>query len=201
MAERLNATAGALLGLLRADPLSGYDLIAQANEIIGGFWTITRSQVYRELADLADRGLVERGVPGPRDRQPFGITERGRAAFRAWVNTPPEPENLRIPLLLRLTFADEIDPAGLRQTLSDHRDVHASRLDEYRNLDRDLDAGGVPADQRVTIAYGIAYEAAVLQWFDHLPKASVGQRKERLRRPDPKRAERGTGRLGREQPS
>lgn len=170
LAERLNATAGALLGLLRAGPRSGYDLVAEADKVIGGFWTITRSQVYRELADLAQRGLVERGETGPRDRQPFAITPRGRAAFRDWVNTAPEPENLRIPLLLRLTFVDEIEPDELRQTLADHRAVHALRLDEYRKLDLDLATGGVPSEQRVTLAYGIAYESAVLGWFDQLPE-------------------------------
>ena len=175
MAEQLNATAGALLGLLRAGPRSGYDLVAEADKVIGGFWTITRSQVYRELADLAERGLVERGKTGPRDRQPFEITPRGRAVFRDWVNTAPEPENLRIPLLLRLTFADEIDPDELRQTLADHRAVHAIRLDDYRKLYLDLAAGGVPSEQRVTLAYGIAYESAVLGWFDQLPEQLTGR--------------------------
>lgn len=170
MTERLNATAGALLGLLRAGPRSGYELVADADKVIGGFWTITRSQVYRELADMAERGLVERGDPGPRDRQPFRITQGGRAAFRYWVNTPPEPENLRIPLLLRLTFADEIAPDLLRETLSNHRTVHARRLEDYQKVDRDLARGGVPADQRVTLAYGIAYESAILGWFDRLPQ-------------------------------
>lgn len=175
MAKGLNATSGALLGLLRAGPRSGYDLVAEADKVIGGFWTITRSQVYRELADLAERGLIERGETGPRDRQPFTITRLGRAAFRSWVNTAPEPENLRIPLLLRLAFADEIDPEQLSQTLADHRRVHARRFEEYRNLDRELATGGVPAEQRVTLAYGLAYEAAVLGWFDDLPEHLTGR--------------------------
>jgi DNA-binding PadR family transcriptional regulator len=175
LAERLNSTAGALLGLLRAGSRSGYDLVVEADEVIGGFWTITRSQVYRELADLAERGFVERGDPGPRDRQPYRITALGRAAFRDWVRTPPEPENLRIPLLLRLTFADEIDPDQLRETMSTHRQVHARRLAEYQQLDRDLASGGVEADKRVTLAYGIAYESAVLGWFDQLPEPFTEQ--------------------------
>lgn len=170
MPDRLNATAGALLGLLRSGPRSGYDLVAEANKVIGGFWTITRSQVYRELADLADRGLIERGKVGRRDRQPFRLTAKGRAAFRKWVNTAPEPENLRIPLLLRLTFADELDPQALGAVLAEHRGVHEQRLKEYRTLDRELAAGGIPAERRVTLAFGIAYESAVLGWFDRLPR-------------------------------
>jgi len=169
MDERLNATAGALLGLLRNGPRSGYDLVAEAEQVIGGFWTITRSQVYRELSDLSERGLIERGQVGPRDRQPFELTPQGRAAFSTWVNTPPEPENLRIPLLLRLTFADAIDAEQLRQTISHHRAVHAQRLEHYRALDSELSSAGIPYDNRITLAYGISYETAVLGWFDRLP--------------------------------
>lgn len=169
MAEQLNATAGALLGLLRDGPRSGYDLVAAAEEVIGGFWTITRSQVYRELAALADRGLLQRGQAGPRDRQPFQLTTAGRAAFGTWVNTSPEPENLRIPLLLRLTFSDAIDPGRLQAMLSGHHTVHRRRLDAYRSLDRRLAAAGVPDEQRVTLAFGICYETAVLGWFGRLP--------------------------------
>lgn len=169
MDDRLNATAGALLGLLRDGPLSGYDLVAAAEKMISGFWTMTRSQVYRELAALASRGLLERGQAGPRDRQPFRLTPAGRAAFRKWVNTSPEPENLRIPLLLRLTFADAIDPSRLQAMLSGHRALHRRRLEDRRSLDRQLAAAGLPAEQRVTLAFAIGYETAVLRWFSQLP--------------------------------
>ena len=169
MEDRLNATAGALLGLLRDGPRSGYELVAAAEQMIGGFWTITRSQVYRELAALADRGLLRRGQTGPRDRQPYHLTETGRAAFRHWVNTSPEPENLRIPLLLRLTFADAIDPGQLQAMLTDHHAVHQRRLAEYRSMDRQLAAAGIPEEKRLTLAFGISYETAVLGWFRELP--------------------------------
>lgn len=167
--QELNATAGALLGLLREGPRAGYDLVADAEQVIGGFWTLTRSQVYRELAALADRGLLERGEVGPRDRQPYRLTATGRAAFRRWVNTSPEPENLRLPLLLRLTFADAIDPDRLAEMLTTHRSVHAERLSAYEALDRELARGGVGDAQRVTLAFGISYERAVLRWFSRLP--------------------------------
>jgi DNA-binding PadR family transcriptional regulator len=167
--DRLNATAGALLGLLREGPRSGYELIAAAEQMIGGFWTITRSQVYRELAALADRGLLRRGETGPRDRQPYHLTATGRAAFRQWVNSSPEPENLRIPLLLRLTFIDAINPGQLQAMVSEHHAVHQRRLTAYRSLDRQLAAAGVPEEKRVTLAFGISYETAVLRWFRELP--------------------------------
>lgn len=168
MADRLNSTAGALLGLLRDGPRSGYDLIAAAEEMVGGFWTITRSQAYRELAALADRGLVKKGPAGPRDRQPFQLTPAGRAAFRQWVNSSPEPENLRIPLLLRLTFADAIDPDRLLSMLSDLHAVHRRRL---APTGRWTGTSPQRACPRTSSHSGVRnrHETAVLRWFGQLP--------------------------------
>ena len=54
-----------------------------AQDRIGNFWTLTQSQVYRELARMTEDGLVTVGVPGPRDRKPYTITDAGRTASRS----------------------------------------------------------------------------------------------------------------------
>jgi DNA-binding PadR family transcriptional regulator len=77
----LNPTAAALLGFLHSGELSGYDLAKAAAEIIGDFWHVTRSQVYRELAALSACGLVTPAGTGPRAKRPYRITGAGRAAF------------------------------------------------------------------------------------------------------------------------
>src|SRR6266699_2831959 len=82
MPERpLNATAASLLGFLHQGPLTGWDLVQTAEREIGDFWSLTRSQVYRELAAMAEAGRVEAGERGPRDRRPYGLTEAGGPAF------------------------------------------------------------------------------------------------------------------------
>jgi hypothetical protein len=47
-ARPLNPTAASLLGFLHAGPMTGWDLVATAETLIGDFWSLTRSQVYRE---------------------------------------------------------------------------------------------------------------------------------------------------------
>ena len=54
----LNATAAALLGLLHDGPKTGGQLVAEAGDRFGAFFSVTRSQVYRELPALADLGLL-----------------------------------------------------------------------------------------------------------------------------------------------
>lgn len=162
----VNATGAALLGLLRDGPQSGYALARSADEVLGGFWTVTRSQVYRELAAMAAAGLVEAGEPGARDRRPYKLTAAGREAFAAWLHADPGPDVVRIPLLLRLAFLDELAPERLRALAAEQRARHAAELAGYLALERDLVAGGVGPEQLVVLRFGIRYETAVLGWFD-----------------------------------
>src|SRR5690606_16512211 len=87
--KTLNSTAASLLGFLHEGPMSGWDLVTLAQDRIGDFWTITQSQVYRELATMAASGLVEKGETGARDRTPYRLTDAGRAAFLEWVVRDP----------------------------------------------------------------------------------------------------------------
>ena len=79
MADRaMNATAASLLGFLHEGPLTGYELVSTAQRTIGDFWSLTQSQVYRELAWMAEAGLVEAGERGARDRRlAAGVPPRG----------------------------------------------------------------------------------------------------------------------------
>src|ERR1700689_1449152 len=100
----LNPTAAALLGLLHGDDASGYELWNAAREFIGDFWTVTRSQVYRELAALDSRGLIEAQAVGARSRRAYRITQEGRAAFAKWVAQAPGDLQIRSPRAPTLAF-------------------------------------------------------------------------------------------------
>ncbi len=169
----MNATAAALLGFLHERPMSGWDLLTTARELIGDFWTVTRSQVYRELTAMEAAGLVVAGPPGPRERRPFEITDAGRAAFSEWLGQPPGSEQIRYPLLLTIAFGHHLPPGRLPAFVADHRAVHEQRLDRYRSLRAQLgdDIGPYAV---ATLDFGMRYEAAVLDWFDHLPPEIAG---------------------------
>lgn len=168
MPRQLNATAASLLGFLHEGPMSGWDLLQTAQERIGGFWTLTPSQVYRELARLADDGLVEAGEPGPRARRVCTLTDDGREAFRNWVEAEPAPEQIRFPLLLTMAFGRHLPPDRRAAILASHRSTHEARLADHEEAQRDLPAEA-DAFATATLDFGIRYERAVLDWFAHLP--------------------------------
>jgi DNA-binding PadR family transcriptional regulator len=172
-ARRLNATAASLLGFLHAGPMSGWDLHATAQHVIGDFWSITRSQVYRELAWMADAGLIEPGERGTRDRRPYYLTDGGRAAFADWALEEPGLETIRFPLLLKLSFGRHVPARRLAAAVRRHRAVHVDRLAEY---EAHAAVGTDPADpfRQATLSFGLAYERAVLAWFDGLPAQLTG---------------------------
>ena len=174
-----NATAASLLGFLHEGPLTGWELLATAQARIGDFWSLTQSQVYRELAAMAAAGLIVAGERGPRDRRPYSLTDAGRAAFATWAARGPGAETIRIPLLLAVCFGHYLPPDRLAATLARHRASHAARLAAYEAERAGCDWSAQPYGL-ATLDFGIAYERATLAWFDTLP-ATLGT--------DPDRAE------------
>jgi PadR family transcriptional regulator, regulatory protein AphA len=99
----------ALLGLLREEPASGYDLLQIFRKSLHNTWPATQSQVYTELTKLADSGMLSVTAHGPRGRKEYAITDAGLADLRHWLlETEPDlhPRSeglLRVFLLGALT--------------------------------------------------------------------------------------------------
>lgn len=169
----LNATAASLLGFLHGGSMTGWDLHATAEACIGGFWTVTRSQVYRELSALSKRGLIAEGDVGARAQKPFTVTDSGRSAFAHWIDREPGEATIRHPLLLTMAFAEHLAPGRLAAILVDHRRRHEETLAAYRRQ-RDSSSGASMFDM-ATLDFGIRYEQATLDWFDALPTEMSGK--------------------------
>src|SRR5687767_5535332 len=155
---QLNATAASLLGFLHDRPLTGWDLVEVARAEIGDFWSLTQSQVYRELTAMAAAGLVEAGERGRRDRQPYAITDAGRSAFAEWAARAPGHETIRFPLLLSVMFGRHVEPDRLAEFVAEHRAVHAERLASYEKRWAERKEGEADPYAEATLEFGTAYE-------------------------------------------
>jgi DNA-binding PadR family transcriptional regulator len=160
----LNPTQGSLLGLLCDGPATGWELLEKVEGGLSRFWNVTPSHVYRELRTLEERKLVKAGSPGVRERRPFTVTAAGRRAFRAWIAQPPGPEQIRFPLLVTLWFGRHLEPETVSRFLTRSRQDHEERLRLYERISApDSHVGAV-------VAFGVAYERAVLEWLDGLER-------------------------------
>lgn len=164
----LNSTAAALLGLLHDGPKTGGELVAAATERFGTFWTLTRSQVYRELPALASAGYVKLGKTGPRSAQPYSITASGKKAFSAWLAEPAGQDHSRNPVLLRLGFGSHHTKAQLKRLVTDAQTEHEQALALDRQRLADLRKNGSDPHLVATAEFGVAYERALLKWLGSL---------------------------------
>lgn len=170
----INSTAASLLGFLHDGPQTGWDLVARAERTIGAYWSLTRSQVYRELAFMARHGLVEPGPAGRRDARPYTITPAGREAFARWASRGPAEATIRLPLLLFVLLGRHIPPETLAATLAEQRREQAAVLAEYRGLRTALAGAGADPRLLAVLDYGIAVARTTVRWLDHLPPEITG---------------------------
>lgn len=169
MAESgINATAAALLGLLHDGQMTGGQLMATAETRLGRYWSMTRSQVYRELPALADMGYVKPGKPGPRSSQPYSITAAGKRAFQRWLAEEPSRDALRNSVALRFAFGDKQTATQLRQLRDYAVEYHTEELalarEQAREAKKEGDDYGVTA-----LDFAISYNKAALNWLKAAP--------------------------------
>ncbi|SDZ03517.1 Transcriptional regulator PadR-like family protein [Amycolatopsis xylanica] len=165
--SELNATAAALLGLLHDGPATGGQLVAGAGERFGAFFSVTRSQVYRELPALSKEGLVRLGKQGPRSSQQYVITAAGKKAFKNWLSTDPGPDHLRSPLILRLVHANALT-AKQRTTLVDTaRASYNSELDAAKAATKTADGPYAKA----VAEFAQAHAKAALKLLESIPQS------------------------------
>jgi DNA-binding PadR family transcriptional regulator len=169
MAETgLNATAAALLGLLHEGQMTGGQLMAASQSRLGPFWTMTRSQIYRELPGLADRGYVRAGKAGPRSSQPYAVTAAGKKAFTRWLGEPAGHDQLRNPLLLRAVFGEAAGPARLADLYDSKAEEHTTALATVKDQLKDAKKNGDRFAQ-AALEFAVAYHRAVLKWLESAP--------------------------------
>lgn len=108
--EILSATAYVILGMVRGEPRSGYEIKAMVDETTRFFWVASYGQIYPELKRLSEAGLIA-GVDSPtggRKRTVYEITADGEEELKAWLRQPPQTYEMREEGLLKLFFADAL---------------------------------------------------------------------------------------------
>jgi DNA-binding PadR family transcriptional regulator len=163
----VNATAAAILGLLHTGPMTGGELVAAAGEQFGGYFSVTRSQVYRELPALAEAGLLRLGKLGARASQQYRISAAGKRSFKAWLAGPGGADALRSPLVLRLRYAATLSADDRAQLVGGSRVAYAERLKAAQ------EAAGEAEDpySRAVAEFTVAHLEAMLALLDAVPTA------------------------------
>jgi DNA-binding PadR family transcriptional regulator len=133
----LSPTAYVILGLVRNEPRSGYEIKAVVDNSTRFFWAASYGQIYPELKRLAEAGLVE-GIDastGDRKRIRYAITADGEAELKDWLRRPPEVAEMREEGLLKLFFSGVLKPAEAVETLRSMRRARLELAERLRALE------------------------------------------------------------------
>jgi DNA-binding PadR family transcriptional regulator len=164
----LTVTEGALLGMLAQGERSGYEISRSVEESIGYLWSPSRSQIYRVLPRLVERGLArgreveQRGRP---DKALYALTAAGRHALRAWLEEVEDEPADRTVYPLKIFFCDFASPEAALAQLAAYRRYLERLLARYREIEarRADDRFTYP---RLVLAHGIARVTSTLAWID-----------------------------------
>ncbi|MBL4869749.1 MAG: PadR family transcriptional regulator [Robiginitomaculum sp.] len=168
------ALAEAILVCLTDRPMSGYDLAKTFDASIGLFWRASHQQVYRELARLRERNLVEsteveqRGKP---NRIVHTITEAGEHTILQWSLKPCKMPSIKDELLVKFYALETVDIPALSEQLGVRIDQHRGKLNVYHRIkERFYDGHNLSTSQHgklIALTMGISNETEVIQSLEN----------------------------------
>ncbi|MGL5436315.1 MAG: PadR family transcriptional regulator [Lachnospiraceae bacterium] len=165
-----------LLGLLKYQDNTGYDLAKMFEDSLNSFWHAQSSQIYRELNRMEDKGWVtsKNVIQNTRpNKRVYSITQDGLSAFDKWMNENTALfENPHDPLLIRVFFGANSPEVAL-ETLKAYRDMCLTGLEEQvskfqtsiNNYQSTIpDGKDESLYWQMTLDFAVAQTKANLQW-------------------------------------
>lgn len=194
--SNFSPTARVILGFLRLEAQTGYDIKQVTDRSTRYFWGASYGQIYPELRRLEESGLVRsRDEPrGAVPRRVYELTEAGVQAFDEWLHASgPDRFELRDEGLLRLFFADDLDPEALLTLVRRRRAWCELSATEFREIEAHFGGLG-DTTYGAVLDYAIESMEWNSRWFAELEERL--SRGETLRSPRP----RPSGRAARDRP-
>jgi PadR family transcriptional regulator, regulatory protein AphA len=182
---QLSSTSYVILGMLRHEPRSGYEIKRAVDSSTRFFWAASYGQIYPELRRLAEAGLVE-GEPqatGGRKRVVYRLTDAGREELRRWLTEPAETMELRDEGLLKLFFA-AADPDRAEQIIAAKQRLHEEKLAALREVapkTLSTAAAGDPFPNLVR-RYGVESSEWMIDWCERARAELAEARRARSKR-------------------
>ncbi|MCA9914760.1 MAG: PadR family transcriptional regulator, partial [Anaerolineae bacterium] len=129
----------AILGLLRIQPMTGYDLKHLAfDQTVAHFWRADQAQIYRTLDKMAGEGWVTSELEIQEDRpnrKVYQVTPAGEAELERWLREEQALYTHREAFLVQLFFASSLPDEVILQHIESQITGHQARLEAYQQID------------------------------------------------------------------
>jgi DNA-binding PadR family transcriptional regulator len=167
--EQLSPTAYVILGMVRKEPRSGYEIKAAVDGSTRFFWAASYGQIYPELKRLSEAGLVQ-GASSPtggRKRTVYEITADGEEELKVWLRQPPETFEMREEGLLKLFFTDALPRPEATEILRAMRAHRLAIRDQLRAIEPETEKKEDPFPLMV-LRSGIEFTEWFADWCERM---------------------------------
>jgi DNA-binding PadR family transcriptional regulator len=170
---RASVLSRALLGLIAAEPMSGYGLARLFERTLARAWPARHPQIYPALAELESQGLLRVSETGPRRRKTYAVTDDGLAEAQRWLRETRPDRTVRNETILRLFMLWLLDAAEAVAFFDDEIESHRQRLagfeqtladDERQRREHGTAPGGIAFCASLALEWGIRYEREYIDW-------------------------------------
>jgi PadR family transcriptional regulator, regulatory protein AphA len=163
----LTPTAKVILGMLSFGPKTGYEIKALVDRSTRFFWAASYGQIYPELRKLGEAGLIDGtdAAQGERRRIVYRLTADGESALRDWLGTSPEVMEMRHEGMLKVFFADALDPGERVQRIRDMGDQHRRKAAVLHEVEAGASKSPDSSAYQV-LRFGIEFNEWVAEWCD-----------------------------------
>lgn len=155
-----------LLGFLMSAPRHGYELYQEFTRELGRVWDLGLSNLYAQLKQLEEAGLVEvhrEQQPSRPPRKVYHLTPEGRTEFLQWVRQPtPHLRHLRVEFLARLYLYRHLALDGLDLLVARQQAVCQAQIGHFERLAGETNDGF----RRCVLEFRRGQLQAVVEWLD-----------------------------------
>jgi DNA-binding PadR family transcriptional regulator len=175
----LSATAYVILGMLRLGRRTGYDIKQFVDKSTRFFWAASYGQIYPELKRLEEAGLVtsETDPQGGRQRRVYDLTEAGRQALEEWLRDSRDVGvEMRDPALLKLFFADAVDPDAAAAIARAAADRHAATVAALEEVERNRPDDAEHSMPFEVLRFGLDFHRWCAERFEQMERELQAQK-------------------------
>ena len=168
-----NTTEYVILGILRNNPRTGYDINKVVKTRLGPYWDINYSQIYPTLRELEKGGAITKKIEineRGQNRKVYSITNEGKNKLKEWLLKPAKPEKHKIELILKIGFGEQVSNNELIKHVQTFRERHVAQLENVYSIEKELKA---QLDQNETnyftllsLELGTKFHLSAVDWAD-----------------------------------
>ena len=171
--RRVSVLSRALLGLIAAEPMSGYGLTRLFARTLGRTWPAQHPQIYPALAALEEQGLLRVTEEGPRRRKTYAVTADGLDEVQRWLRETAPDRTVRNEAILRVFLLWLLEAEEAVAYFDDEVAEHRQRLDDFERTLADDErqralhgtaGGGIPFCASLALEWGLRFEREYIAW-------------------------------------